>query len=158
MALVAGLLVAAGAGGAVAGTMVTGKQIKDGTVTSRDIKDGTLKSADVKDGTVVVADLAPNAVTSLRGATGPAGVSGWQMVQVSTPARPAGTLFTEAVGECPDGTKLLSAAARWHEWNQSEIALSYAPDGSGATATSNNGSTYDGDYIDLTLVCAVVTS
>lgn len=60
------LLLAAGTGGAVAGVMITGKQIKDGTVTSADIMDRTLG----------VSDLSPAARNSLQGAPGPTGANG----------------------------------------------------------------------------------
>jgi hypothetical protein len=39
---VAGLVVVSGTSGAVAGAMITGADIKDGTVTGKDIKDGSL--------------------------------------------------------------------------------------------------------------------
>lgn len=60
------LLLAAGTGGAVAGVMITGKQIKDGTVTSADVKDRTLG----------VGDLSPAARNSLQGAPGATGANG----------------------------------------------------------------------------------
>ena len=37
----------ASSAGATAGTLITGKQIKDGTVTSADIKDGTIRLVDM---------------------------------------------------------------------------------------------------------------
>jgi hypothetical protein len=53
----AALLVGAGSGGAVAGAMITGKQIKDNTVTGKDIKNRSLTGIDLKDGTLTGADL-----------------------------------------------------------------------------------------------------
>lgn len=66
------LLMIGGAGGAVAGSLITGKQIKDGSISSADVKDKSLAAA----------DLAPAARAALSGQTGPAGTTG--------PAGPAG--------------------------------------------------------------------
>jgi hypothetical protein len=62
------LLVLASTGGAVAGAMITGKQIKDGTITSADVKDRTLTAKDMSAG----------AIKELSGTTGPAGATGPQ--------------------------------------------------------------------------------
>lgn len=59
-------LVIASTGGAVAGGLITSKQIKDNTIKSKDVHDGTL----------TVADLSSDTVTSLKGATGPQGPAG----------------------------------------------------------------------------------
>ncbi|MBF4162346.1 hypothetical protein [Nocardioides acrostichi] len=56
--------VLAGGGGAVAGSLITGKQIKDGSVTGVDIKDGSLG----------VKDMAATTRKKLRGPRGPAGL------------------------------------------------------------------------------------
>jgi hypothetical protein len=68
--VVIGALVAvtlAATGGAVAGTLITSTQIKDGTIvgadvrngglTGADVKDGSLSGVDVKDGTLGIGDL-----------------------------------------------------------------------------------------------------
>ncbi len=57
IALATGLVVASGATGAVAGGMITGKQIKNNTVTTKDIKNNNLTGADIADGSVDTADL-----------------------------------------------------------------------------------------------------
>jgi len=73
----AGVLVAAlGAGSATAATIITG----------RDVKDGSLGSADLRDGSVRVKDLRAAAVATLRGHTGKTGPQGAQ-----GPQGPAGT-------------------------------------------------------------------
>ncbi|GAA5140798.1 hypothetical protein GCM10023340_01520 [Nocardioides marinquilinus] len=61
-----GTVLVAGAGGAVAGSMVTGAQIRNGTVTGADVRDRSL-------GTV---DLSRRATASLRGRRGPQGRPG----------------------------------------------------------------------------------
>lgn len=62
-------LVLGSTGGAVAGTVITGKQIKNNTVTSVDIKDKSLKTKDLAKGTV-------KRLKGATGATGPAGADG----------------------------------------------------------------------------------
>lgn len=76
IAIVTGIVLASGTGGAVAGALITGKQIKDGTVTSIDIANGSLTGADVRNGTLGTIDLSATARAALKGATGPAGVPG----------------------------------------------------------------------------------
>ena len=63
--LTAALVVSAG-GGAVAGTLITGKQIKDNTITTKDVRNRTLTAK----------DLSPKTVARLRGATGAPGAPG----------------------------------------------------------------------------------
>lgn len=61
----AALCVSAG-GGAVAGSVITGKQIKDGTVTTKDVKDKTLTAK----------DISPKALAALQGEDGTDGAPG----------------------------------------------------------------------------------
>ena len=63
-------LVLGGTAGAV--SLVTGKQIKDGTVRSRDIGNGSLTGADVADKSLTAADFSG----SVQGPAGPAGPAG----------------------------------------------------------------------------------
>jgi len=148
------VLLFGGVSGAVASAMITGKQIKNGTVTGVDIKNGSLTGVDLSAAT----KAGLRGRTGPKGATGASGISNWQMVHAASPSVPGSTDYQEISANCPAGTKLLSASARWHVMNLSQIALSYNPDGSGAYATSNNGSNQVTDNIDLTLICATVTS
>ena len=68
VAVCTGLVVASGTGGAVAGAVITGKQIKNNTVTTKDIKDGTLSTV----------DMSPEVLAALHriGIAGPAGAKG----------------------------------------------------------------------------------
>lgn len=52
-----------GAGGAVAGGLITSAQIKDNTILSRDVHDGTLTGADVHDGSLTGADVRDGSLT-----------------------------------------------------------------------------------------------
>ncbi|MDQ6526266.1 hypothetical protein RB608_21785 [Nocardioides sp. LHD-245] len=71
IAVATGLVLTAGTGGAVAGAMITGKQIKNNTVTTKDIKDGSLTGADVADGGLGGADIQDGSVSlaDLAGST-----------------------------------------------------------------------------------------
>lgn len=66
--IAAGALVLASSGGAVAGGLITGKDIKNGSVTGKDIKNKSVKTN----------DLSPKTVAQLKGGTGPAGAVGPQ--------------------------------------------------------------------------------
>jgi hypothetical protein len=63
-------LLLASTGGAVAGSLITSKQIKDNTITSRDIKNRTLTAK----------DLSKKTVTSLKGPQGAPGRNAWDVI------------------------------------------------------------------------------
>ena len=82
----AGLLAVGASGGAVAGALITGADIKNGTVESQDIKNGTVISRDIANATIKLRDLTP-ALRELvkqqgekgeKGDTGPRGPVGPQ--------------------------------------------------------------------------------
>lgn len=50
--LAAGALAVSASGGAVAGSLITGKNIKDNSITTKDIKDGSLRTADLSAATI----------------------------------------------------------------------------------------------------------
>jgi hypothetical protein len=64
------------AGGATAGTLVTGAKIKDGTVTGRDIKDGSLLAADFKAGQLPAGRPGRDGASGRDGAPGAQGPAG----------------------------------------------------------------------------------
>jgi hypothetical protein len=66
LALAAGCLLLGSTGGAVAGGLVTGKDIKNGSITGKDVKDRSLSER----------DLAPKTLSKLKGVRGPAGPQG----------------------------------------------------------------------------------
>lgn len=51
-AVLTGAVLVAGAGGAVAGTVITGAQVKDGSLTGIDLKNGSVSQGDLTTGTV----------------------------------------------------------------------------------------------------------
>lgn len=52
VALLAVALLVSASGGAVAGSLLTGKNIKDGSLTTKDVRDGTLRTADLSDAAI----------------------------------------------------------------------------------------------------------
>jgi hypothetical protein len=116
------LVLVSGTGGAVAGAMVTGKQIKNGTVTGRDVKDGSLGTVDLaaEARSALTGPAGSPGVAGERGAPGPAGdpasVSAGLLV-VRTPA-PAATAVTDGSGagtfaDCPAGHVVVGGGGRW---------------------------------------------
>ncbi len=165
--LATGALFLATAGGAVAGKLITGAQIKDNTVTSADIKNRTLG----------LTDISSSAQAALAGRTGPAGPAG-----AAGPAGPAGATgpagtngsngvsnwqrltFTSVVipsnqngtvqGSCPPGKKLTGAAIEWA--NQfSGAGIRVVSDGT-AVGRGSNQMWFD-DSLILTIFCAAVS-
>jgi hypothetical protein len=72
IAVATGLVLTAGTSGAVAGAMITGKQIKNNSVTTKDIKNNNLTGGDIADGSISAADLAAadRAAATDRGVAG----------------------------------------------------------------------------------------
>lgn len=117
--LVAALALAlSAAGGAVAGAMVTGAQIKNGTVTTKDVKDGTLKTK----------DLSGAARSQLKGARGPAGPEG--------PQGPKGN--TGATG--PKGNTGAAGAAGVSGWARSSSDKTVPASGDTSVSKTCSGS------------------
>ncbi|HET7195074.1 MAG TPA: hypothetical protein VFI99_08790 [Nocardioides sp.] len=123
-AVVAGsaVLVAIGATGAVAGTLITSHQIEDGTIRSVDVKDESLRVADLRPGAVdklsgsegAQGAVGPQGAPGLQGPQGEQGPQGDQGEQggpgVSNLIVGAGYTETwaansygESIEECPDG-------------------------------------------------------
>lgn len=145
--LLAGALFASATGGAVAGSMITGKQIKDGSLTGKDVKEGSLKSADLS--ATTRAEL-----TGPAGAAGLPGISGLETVsdsQKDIASGVEGTLYVY----CPAGKKLLGAAAVWSD-SSNAIQVGFNAGGASAVAyyDNNTGGT---DDLTLQLTCARVT-
>jgi hypothetical protein len=79
IAVATGLVLTAGTSGAVAGAVITGKQIKNNTVTTKDVKNNNLGGIDIADGSVDTAELSGTVRAGLgdltiSGVVSPAGV------------------------------------------------------------------------------------
>jgi hypothetical protein len=60
-----------------AASLITGKQIKNGSVTGRDVRNSSLTGADVRDETLMAGDFKPGQLpAAAKGAQGPAGPAG----------------------------------------------------------------------------------
>ena len=138
--LVAGLVVVSGTSGAVAGTLITGKQIKDGTVTGRDIQNFTLGKNDTS-------SSLDNYLQR---------VSGYRAIHVtaSTPSGDSG----QVQATCPGETKILGSASWWTSSIASpQVQVSEAGGYSkSATAYGLNGNGFP-DTLHLTLYCGRTT-
>jgi hypothetical protein len=111
-------VVLASAGGATAASLITGKQIRNGSITSADIRNRSLSTSDLSARTVdQLSDPGPRGLPGAPGPQGPAGAQG--------PAGPAGPTGASGVAEivtaqstnyadgaaradCPSGTRPIS--------------------------------------------------
>lgn len=135
LAIATACLLLGSTGGAVAGRMITGQQIKNGTVTTKDVKDRSLRTR----------DLTPAAISAIRGQHD---LSGTRLVS-STVTVPSGT-STSISQVCPASMTVLSAAGSW-ELHHDALQITYSPDLSGATAaTPGVGGV---DNLTIQLVC-----
>ncbi|CAM3282385.1 hypothetical protein NODU109028_09080 [Nocardioides dubius] len=139
LALIAVVALFAGSGGAVAGSMITGKQIKDNTVTSKDIKNGSLQGA----------DLSPKAVKRFA-----QGVVGFQLIRKE--ANVAAGQPGHLLAECPTGTKPVSVTGHWASSSQGVQALF-------SLSEPQKGAVYavplpSDDLLRIQLVCATFGS
>jgi len=123
-------LVLGATGGAHAATLVTGKQIKDGTVTGADVRNGTIAGPDVADGSITPDDFAGPAIgrDGPRGEQGPTGAPGLRVVTFagSPTYEPAPGEIVTAIAVCPEGLVAMGGGARTHVGNRLQV-LESAP-------------------------------
>jgi hypothetical protein len=141
VAIACGALFLSASGGAVAGSLITGKQIKDGTITTKDVKDRSLTSDDLSNATITslqgqTGERGPAGATGPAGAQGPQGpagaqgaagekgpagtngtngtngVSGYELVSASSTSTASQAVAT-VLGNCPSGKKVVGASAYW---------------------------------------------
>ncbi len=134
--LLAGLVVVSSTSGAVAGAMITGKQIKDGTVTSADVKDLSLRAS----------DTSRQFDTYMRRVGGYRALHETALVQTGDSGQVAAT--------CPGETTILGTAAWWTssiDGPQVQVAeeAGYTKK---ATAYATNANGFP-DTLHLTLFC-----
>lgn len=136
-------------GTATAASLITSKQIKDGTVTGRDVKNRSLSPADFS-GSV----RGPQGPAGPAGTTGPAGPTGATGVAsiVSTNASDIGGAFTY----CPAGTRVVSGGGvdvsdTGHLW----LSAAVKDDATGRTGWAAGG---DGETIAVAYCSSGVSS
>lgn len=130
IALATGLVLASGAGGAVAGSMVTGKQIKNNTVTTKDIKNGTLQSADL------------SAPLQAGAAPGARPLAGYELVTVLGDSVAAGASGS-ARATCPAGKQIVGGSGSWYgfalgDGTLSRVYFEHFENGTATTPTATN--------------------
>lgn len=128
VALVTGVAVLAGTGGAVAGAMITGAQIKDGTVTGVDIKDASLGRADL--------------AATARGIT--------SLTIVNDTTAIASGDWEKATATCPSGKKVVSAEG-WLYNSRGAVQVEIA----GTTAIAWSPIVEAPDTVRLKVLCGV---
>ena len=115
-------------GGAVAGGLITSKQIKNNTIKSIDVRDANLTGVDVKDGSLLAQDLSSDAQRSFTG------INGYTLVTAdSASVADGGSGFQRAV--CPAGLRLTGGGAAWANGSDSGSFL-----GRSNPESFNNGS------------------
>lgn len=156
-AAVALVAVVAAAGGATAGTLITGDRIKDGTVTSvdvrrdtltsRDFRDGRLAGTDVADGSVDVRDLTGPARHRLAGAPGRSGLT----VAHDLTMVPAGS-HDSVEATCPPGKLPISVTGFFAAIND---GIQTRIDGDSGTVFGQNLSAQT-QRLEVNVLCAFV--
>jgi hypothetical protein len=182
VAIACGALFLSASGGAVAGSLITGKQIKDSTITSKDIKNGSLTTQDLSNASVTqlqgqTGPQGPAGEQGAAGETGPAGpagpaggqgpqgpagtngtngVSGYEMVS-ATSASVASNALGSVTASCPAGKKVTGAGAYW--LNTDEPIEIYPHAGSPTTQWVAKGKNLRGsnDTIQFRIVCVTAS-
>ena len=75
-AAIAAIIAVSASSGAVAASLITGADVKNGSLTSADLKNNGVKGQDVQDGALSAADLSAATVAQLTGGSGQAGQAG----------------------------------------------------------------------------------
>lgn len=76
IAVIALVVCAVGGGTAVAGKLITGKNVKNSSLTGADIKSSSITSSDIKNGSVGTNDLSSAAKSTIKGEKGDPGTHG----------------------------------------------------------------------------------
>lgn len=169
LVLLAGALVVGASGGAVAGAMITGAQIKNGTVTSADIKNGNLGTVDLSTAaksalqgqTGAAGPQGPQGPQGLAGNAGPAGaqgpagpsvIPGYQIVTTTKPV--AANTATNHTAACPAGKKVLGTSAFWAASNTAVQAVTAVD---GLIGTGYTTGIASADTLTVRIVCATVS-
>jgi hypothetical protein len=155
-ALLAAALFVSATGGAVAGSMITGKQIKDGSVTGKDLKDKSLSATELSDATLssLHGAAGPAGTPGAAGQAGAAGVSGY-LVVTATDSATSNSEGMSATATCTGGRKPLGAVADFERRFADAPVLTPVGDNAiKAFGINDNGGP---DTLTLTVFCALVS-
>jgi hypothetical protein len=114
-------------GSAMAGILITGANVKNGTLTGVDVKNESLGTVDVRNGSLLPIDFKPGKLPAgpqgpagpagpaggqgPAGPAGPSGVSGYQVVSASrTVNGPFGAVSLTTTATCPQGKVVVGGA------------------------------------------------
>jgi hypothetical protein len=145
----------AATGGAVAGSMITGKQIKDGSVTGKDLKDRSVAAADLAPDAKAAGPAGPAGPPGQTGSPGAAGaatipgyviVSDDLVVSANTPA--------DLTVPCPAGTLVLGISAFWLS---SSAAVQSVVNFNGLSGVGYTNGIPTADILRVRLVCATAS-
>jgi hypothetical protein len=128
------------AGSAAAGSLITGKQIKDDTITSADLRDGRLLGVDVRDGRLTRTDFGKlpagaEGPQGGQGLPGPDGVQGVSRLQQAVNL--LGVQAQRIDVDCPLGTHVVGGGLSSDHPQDLYIALS-APTSTGWSVCAEN--------------------
>ena len=140
-------LFAALGGPATAATLLTGKDIKNGSLTGADLQDEALTGADVKDGSLTAADLAPDAdqtrwlVVNAQGNI-EAQSGGFRIANAypATPAAASGNVYIESGDTDLSNNAIVASIALQNQIDQNGDGVR-----SGAAAASNANPEFSGE-------------
>lgn len=153
-----------GAGGAVAGAKITGKQIKNESVTGKDVKNASLTAADIAAGTLAGqrGPAGPAGATGAPGTPGSPGTPGTNGTNgFSGLAMTSSTSTTFAANDpdpsisksCAAGKKLLSATGHWQSSARTVVIVYDDSDTASAFALQNPSA----DELVISIVCATAS-
>jgi hypothetical protein len=130
------------AGSAAAGTLISGKKIKDDTIRSVDLRDGRVRGVDVRDGSLTLTDFAPLPAGD-QGPQGTPGLRGPDGVQVvSRPQQTRTLLLGERVDfsvACPAGSRVVGGGPSNDLPEDLRIEASYPTGGGWGVTVLNIG-------------------
>jgi hypothetical protein len=145
--LLGAALIVSSTGGAVAGSLITGKQIKNGSVTGKDIKDKSIAAT----------DLAPGAVAAgPAGPPGPAGIPGYEIVFTVGPTVAAGA-SSQLTAACPAGKKALGGGGYWFKSNYGVQVFPVLGTSQTTWGVAGVNQGVDPDALRLSIVCATAS-
>ena len=136
-------------GTAVAASLITGKDVKNGSLTGKDVKDKSLTRKDFKGSVSGPAGAAgpagaqgpagPAGAAGAAGAAGPAGLVALQYIEGPTVTLPTGSQVGASV-QCPAGTSVVSGGGRPFTIGPAVILdSSYPIDGADADSVRDDG-------------------
>jgi hypothetical protein len=113
LTLLLGAVLVSASGGAVAGSLITGAQVKDSSLTGKDVKNQSLEKTDLS-AAAVAALRGANGTNGTNGPPGTPGANGVSGLVRLDEGKPVAAGTPSQLGkDCPAGKTLISAAGQW---------------------------------------------